>query len=202
MGIFLLLALAVLAIASLYVQQRYSHRIYSVSAVPSSPVAIVFGAGLVANGQPSPILADRLETAIVLYKAGKTKKLLVSGDNFLRYHDETRAMKRYLVDRGVPVKDIVSDFAGLSTYDTCYRAKEVFGVDRAILVTQRFHMPRALYIATSMGILADGVPANEQRKVRLTYVVREILSRSLAIVMVVVRPRPHFIGDKQPITAS
>jgi SanA protein len=129
-------------------------------------VAIVFGAGLVANGQPSPILADRLDTAAYLYQMGKTKKLLVSGDNYLRYHDETRAMKRYLVDRGVSAKDIVSDFAGLSTYDTCYRAKEVFGVERAILVTQRFHMPRALFIAGGLGMVADGVPANEERKVR------------------------------------
>lgn len=129
-------AFLLVATASYYVRVRYSGRIYSPSRVPSAPVALVFGAGLGNRGRPSPLLAERLDTAVELYRAGKVQKVLLSGDNSVRWHDETQAMRRYTMDRGVPSEAVLKDFAGFSTYDSCFRAKAVFGVNRAILVTQ------------------------------------------------------------------
>ena len=104
---------------------------------------MVFGAGLETSIEPSPILAERLDVAVALYRARKVHALLVSGDSSDRRHDETKAMKRYAVERGVPESDVVEDPAGVSTYDTCYRARSVYGVNKALLVTQEFHLPRA-----------------------------------------------------------
>jgi SanA protein len=184
---------------SCYVRARFSTRIYRASQVPNAPVAIVFGAGLAHSGRPSPMLAERLDAAVELYRIGKVEKVLLSGDNSLRSHDETRAMRRYAVDRGLPPDAVLRDYAGFSTYDSCYRAAAVFGVRRAILVTQGFHLPRALFIANSLGVDADGVAADDSRFGPLIYEWRELLSRPLALVMVVARPPPRFLGDKAPM---
>ena len=174
---------------SVYVDRRYADRIAGPADVPSAPVAVVFGAGLAPNSEPSVVLAERLDMAIALYRAHKVSKLLVSGDNSERYHDETGVMRRYALEQGLPPGDVLSDRAGVSTYDTCLRARQVFGVERAILVTQRFHLPRALYIANSVGIDASGVPADGQRpQDDLTYAARELLSRPWAFALVLLRP--------------
>lgn len=182
----LLAGLGLLA-ASYYVEYRYADRIVVAQAAPEAPVALVFGAGL-SGQEPSVLLAQRLDTAIGLYRAGKVRRILVSGDASERYHDESGAMMRYTVERGVPPADVDIDVAGLSTYDSCARAKDVFGVERALLVTQRFHLPRALFIARSLGIDAYGVAADEGRGAPVQYVLRELLSRPLALVMVLARP--------------
>jgi len=174
--------LAVFLLSSLYVQRRYSSQLRSILTVPETPVAIVFGAGLAADQVPSPMLAERLDTAIALYRAGKVKKLLVSGDTSDRYHDETSAMLRYATSQGLPKADLLADFAGFSTYDTCVRAKDAFGVDSATLVSQEFHLPRALYIANSLGIHAYGVAADRGSSLR--YGIREVISRPLAMATV------------------
>jgi SanA protein len=137
-------------------------------------------------------LAERVDAALELYRAGRVQKLLLSGDNSVRWHDETQAMRRYAVDRGLPSDAVLKDFAGFSTYDSCFRAKAVFGVDRAILVTQGFHLPRALYIANSLGIESDGVAADSGAAGPLLYESREFLSRALALAMVLIRPKPSF----------
>ena len=191
-------ALSILAL-SLHVQGKYQDRMFSAASVPPAPVALVFGAGLSLNGVPSPILAERLITAINLYKAGKVRKLLVSGDNATRAHDETKAMRRFAILRGVPSAAVVGDYAGFSTYETCFRAKAIFGVSRAILVTQRYHLPRALFVANSLGIDADGVAAGENSLAPSHYRLREFLSRAWAAVMVWVRPKPHFLGPPETI---
>lgn len=126
-------------------------------------VAIVFGAGVLSDGQPSPILADRIITAVELYRAGRIKKILMSGDNRFENYNEPAAMKQAAIKQGVPETDIIEDFAGRRTYDTCYRAKEIFGVERAILVTQQFHLARALYLCQNMGIDAYGISANRRQ---------------------------------------
>jgi vancomycin permeability regulator SanA len=191
-------ALAVL-LASFYVEHRYEDRIVSAGSVPTAPVALVFGAGLASNQSPSPLLAERIDTAISLYRAGKVRKLLVSGDNSDRSHDETRAMRRYAMSHGVPTQDVIGDYAGLSTYDSCFRARAIFGVARATLVTQRFHLARALFIANALGIDAFGVAADEATSKRSPYALREFLSRPLALALVVTRPDPRFLGDREPI---
>ena len=188
--------------ASAFVELRWRDRALPSSRSPEAPVALVFGAGLLSADEPSPVLAERLDAAIALYRANKVRKLLVSGDNSDRRHDETRAMKRYVVERGVPPGDVVSDFAGFSTYDSCYRAREIFGVKRALLVTQDFHLPRALYIANGLGIDAWGVAADEGRTESGTYELRELWARPLALAMVLFRPEPRLMGPRLPIEAG
>ena len=113
---------------------------------PAAPAAIVFGAGLWRDGSPSPVLQDRVATAADLYFSGKVKKILMSGDNRFIYYNEPGAMKKFALSLGVPEEDIVLDYAGRRTYDTCYRARAIFGLKEAILVTQSFHLPRALIL--------------------------------------------------------
>src|SRR5512142_2280048 len=135
-------------------------RIYDVASTPSAPAAVVFGAGLTRTGEPTAILKDRVETAAKLYFSGKVQKLLMSGDNRTLYHNEPEAMRQYAMKLGVPSSAIVLDYAGRRTYDTCYRAKATCGLDPALLVTQGFHLPRALFLCNALGLKAAGVEAN------------------------------------------
>ena len=183
---------------SLYVEKRYEDRILPRTRVPAMPVALVYGAGLAPGGVPSPVLAQRLDAAIALHAAGKVDALLLSGDNSDRFHDETRAMARYVLERGVPASAVEEDKAGLSTYDSSVRAHTVFGVRRAVLVTQRFHLTRALYIANSVGIDAWGVAADEGRPGTRRYLLREGLSRVLALGMVLGGASPRYPSGRVP----
>ncbi len=161
-----MLALAVVLVSGVaaliwgWIQWRYDKLVVEVADAPVRPVAIVFGAGIRPGGRLSPMLADRMDTAIALYRAGKVRKLLVSGDNRFANYDEPTAMYNYAVARGIPAEDVVRDFAGRRTYDTCYRANHIFGVRDALLVTQRFHLPRAIFTCRSLGVDALGVSAD------------------------------------------
>ncbi len=172
------------------VRASYEDRIVPLEQAPSAPVALVFGAGLARGSVPSPVLAQRLDAAIALWRQGKVQLVLVSGDQTKPFHHETRAMRRYLLEHGVPESAVQGDEAGLSTYDSCLRASTVFGAKRAILVTQRFHLTRALFIANSVGIDAWGVAADEGRPTPWRYQVRETLSRVLALAMVLLKVEP------------
>jgi SanA protein len=124
---------------------------------PTPRVAVVFGASVYGNGDLSPILADRVNTAIELYRAHKVDRILVSGDARHRSYNEPKAMYEYLISHAVAPKDVIVDTSGRSTYETCLRAKEVFGLKRAVLVSQGFHLSRALYIANQLGLEAVGM---------------------------------------------
>ena len=138
--------------------------------VAPAPVAIVLGAGLKSDGTPSDVLRDRLRVAADLYHAGKVRYLLVSGDNSTTNYDEPTSMLNHLVNEGsVPSQVIFRDFAGRRTYDSCARAREIWGVDHAIIVTQTFHLPRALFLCAGQGIQVQGVSATLQPYVRDTY---------------------------------
>jgi vancomycin permeability regulator SanA len=176
--------------ASAYVGQADAERIVRAASAPHAPVALVFGAGLESGSEPSPVLAERLDAAIALFRAGTVEKLLVSGDSSDRHHDEARAMQRYAVEHGVPPSAVLEDPAGSSTYDSLYRAKLSYGVERAILVSQEYHLPRALFVARRLGIEAWGVAADEGKPTRASHELRELLHRPLALVMVAVRPEP------------
>ncbi|MFN0121829.1 MAG: vancomycin high temperature exclusion protein [Blastocatellia bacterium] len=146
---------------------RYDQRLVTptraeTSAWPAPRVAIVFGAGVYSDGSPSPMLEDRVRTAATLYAAGKVDRILVSGDNREASYNEPRAMRDALLERAVAAEHIILDYAGRSTYETCLRARDIFGVRRALLVTQEFHLPRALYLANSLGIEAWGVIADRR----------------------------------------
>jgi SanA protein len=147
----------------IYVRLKTQSRIYRTAAdAPEAPVAIVFGAGLYRDGTPMPVLADRVATAVDLYKAGKVRKLLLTGDNRFPEYNEPEAMRRYAISLGVPEADLVSDYAGRRTYDSCYRARYIFQVKKAILVSQEFHLPRAVYLCDQLGIDSTGVAADRR----------------------------------------
>ncbi|MCE9670981.1 YdcF family protein [Myxococcus stipitatus] len=188
----LLAGLTSLLVLSYLVRVSYEERIVPLPEAPEAPIALVFGAGLAPGAVPSPVLAQRLDMAMALWRAGKVQAVLVSGDEVKPFHHETRAMRRYLLERGLPEVAVLGDEAGLSTYDSCLRAHGVFGARRALLVTQRFHLPRALFIANSVGIDAWGVAADEGRPTPWRYTVREMLSRVLALGMVALRVEPVY----------
>ena len=183
-----------------WVDQRYKRRIYALADVPPRKVAIVFGAGITADGRPTTALADRVWTAAQLYQAGVVEKLLFSGDNRTVDYNEPEAMRRYALAQGVPEADIVLDYAGRRTYDTCYRAGYIFGVKDAILVTQWFHLDRALYICDRLGIDAVGVAADRRdyRAARFWWL-RELAAVTRAwFDLNVLRPTP-VLGKEEPI---
>ncbi len=177
-------------------------RIYQPAGAPSRPVAIVFGAGLWRDGSPTPVLKDRVATAADLFFAGKVEKLLMSGDNRFVDYNEPRAMQKYAMELGVPESAIVLDYAGRRTYDTCYRARDIFGVTEAILVTQNFHLPRALYTCNQLGVNSIGVSADRQKYSREPYLwwnLRE-LPATLAAIWEVHFSRPlPILGKPEPI---
>jgi vancomycin permeability regulator SanA len=125
--------------------------------VPSTPVALVLGAQVYPSGTPSPFLAGRLDLAKRLYDAGLVEVVLVSGDNMAREYNEPDAMRGYLLDAGVPADKVVADYAGFDTYDSCSRARRIFGVDRLTVVTQGYHLPRAVATCRALGLDVVGV---------------------------------------------
>ena len=195
-------AAAVVTATRLYTEITARQAIYPVETVPQAPVAIVFGAGLRRDGTPQPVLQDRVAAAVDLYKAGKVKKLLMTGDNRFVDYNEPGAMGEYAISLGVPAEDIVLDYAGRRTYDSCYRARDIFGVSQAILVTQRFHLPRALYLCRSMGLSVTGVSADrrEYRKSSLfSWNVRELAATLVAVLEInLTHPLP-VLGSLEPI---
>lgn len=194
-------ALVVLGISEWVMDAYTQNRVFDVDQAPKERIAIVFGAGLNRNGTPSPVLRDRVEVAVQLYKAGKVDKLLMSGDNRFIYYNEPAAMHDYAVKLGVPNADIVLDYAGRRTYDTCYRARFIFGVHEAVLVTQGFHMPRALYTCNQLGVTSVGVPATRGYGSRwnLVWYTREVPAKAMALWDVwVARPLP-VLGKPEPI---
>lgn len=166
------------------------------------PVAIVFGAGLSWDGSPSPVLRDRIRTAVDLYNQGKVKKLLLSGDNQYIDYNEPGAMQEYALELGVPADDIVLDYAGRRTYDTCFRANAIFNVDSAFLVTQRFHLPRAIFLCNQFGIEALGINADlrEYSNYSLRYWnFREIFATTSALWDVWFKKPIPVLGEELPI---
>jgi SanA protein len=177
----------------------------STEAVPAEAeprVAIVLGAGLARGGRPSTVLYDRVATAVDLYRAGRVSKLLLTGDNRFVEYNEPEVMRETARQMGVPDADLVLDYAGRRTYDSCYRAREIFQVHRAVVVTQEFHLDRALYLCKAMGIDAIGVPADRRsypRSAAAWWSLREIPATASAWLDVnVLHPRP-VLGEKLPI---
>lgn len=201
-GLLIGLGMVALGLSRIITLLNAEPRLYAIEDSPYSRVAIVFGAGLRGDGSPTLVLRDRVETAARLYFAGKVDKLLMSGDNSTAYYNEPKAMADYAVRLGVPAAAIVLDYAGRRTYDTCYRAKAIFGIEHAILVTQSFHLPRALYICQALGIDAAGVPASEynyRRSLLFFWNLRELPATLTALLDVhFFKPLP-ILGDPEPI---
>ncbi len=180
-------------------------RITKIEDSQSAPVAIVFGAGLQRNGSPSPLLEDRIVTAAQLYFNGKVEKLLLSGDNRFPDYNEPGAMKTFALQLGVPENAIVLDFAGRRTYDTCFRAKAIFEVTKAILVTQNFHLSRAIFLCSKMDIEVTGVNADRRKYESGSFFIweaREVLAISAALLDIYVFKPIPVLGNKEPIFPS
>lgn len=146
-----------------YIKWQFADHHYSIADVPPRPVAIVFGAQVRPNGRLSAMLADRVKTGVTLYQQGKVERLLMSGDHLTAHYNEPDAMRRYAIELGVPPEDVLLDYGGLRTYDTCYRAQHLYTIDSAILVTQEFHLDRALWVCQTLGIDSVGVAADVMR---------------------------------------
>ncbi|MBR3199941.1 MAG: YdcF family protein [Mogibacterium sp.] len=161
---------------------------------------LVLGCAVWANDEPSPMLRDRLDTAIALYKAGVAPKLLLSGDNSIVEYSEPDCMLKYTLAQGVPPEDIFLDYAGFSTYESVYRSHAVFMADRLIVVTQKYHLFRALKACEALGIKAKGVASNQQKYAGRYYrEAREVLARDKDFFKGMTRAKPTFLGDEIPV---
>jgi len=198
----LLLVIFVLLVPRFVTAWKTRRLVYTVENSPVSAVAIVFGAGLWRDGSPTPVLRDRVITAANLYFAGKVNKLLLSGDNSYLDYNEPGAMRSFALELGIPEDSLVLDYAGRRTYDTCYRARDIFGIHQAILVTQTFHLPRALYTCNALGVSSVGVAADQRvyRTESLAYWnLRELPATLVALWEVhISRPLP-ILGEPEPI---
>ncbi|MGW0247481.1 SanA/YdcF family protein [Nocardia goodfellowii] len=179
-----------------WVRYQASGREYAAAAVPATDVAIVFGAQVYDDGQPSPYLAARLDIGRQLLESGKVRALLLTGDNGRRTYDEPEAMRRYLVGKGVPAAKIALDYAGFDTYQSCVRAHKIFGVRQAIVVTQDFSVPRTVALCRAAGIETAAVADHSQphEGVWIKCWVRDQIAATKAVWEMATEPDPKFLG--------
>ncbi len=209
-GGLLMLVMPIGAVAALRGYSAWAARdqTYTLQTVPERPVAIIFGAWVMNNEHPSAMLADRIKMGAALYHSGKAQVLLLTGDNHVDSYNEPEAMRQYALSLGVPDSALVLDYAGFRTYDSCYRARDVFKLTRAILVTQAFHLDRALLICNGLGIDAVGVSADVMRptgyswRSLLVSELREYPSTALSVLDLMRGKQPAFLGDPLPIVVE
>ena len=205
------IAAAVLLIAAYainaYVIDVTSQQLISLEAASASEeksdCILVLGCGVRPDGTPSDMLEDRLKTGIALYKAGAAPKILMSGDHGRNNYDEVNIMKKYAIANGVPSEDIFMDHAGFSTYESLYRAKEIFNVKSTVIVTQKYHIFRALYIANAFGIKAFGVSSDLRAYRGQKYnEQREMLARNKDFLTCIIKPKPTYLGEAIPVSGN
>lgn len=198
-------AALILTATNFYFTGAYSDRIVGIEEIGEKhfDCVIVLGAGVYSDKTPTPMLKDRLDTAIRIYKEGKTDKILMSGDHGTKFYDEVNVMKSYAVEKGIPPEDVFMDHAGFSTYESMYRAKEIFEIKTAVAVTQKYHLYRAVYDGMKLGIDVYGVPT--QKRVyggEIYYEARETLARFKDMIICVFKPEPKFLGEKIPVSGN
>lgn len=183
------------------IASTWGHIYYNISDVPKAQVVMILWASVYSNGTLSRVLQDRANTAIMIWRSGKADRILISADNSSSHYDETRTIRKYLISKGVSTGAIFQDFAWFDTYDSMYRARSIFQVQSLIISTQKFHQPRAVYLARSMGIDAVGVIADSyiyRDDLRNNF--REFFARIKAYVDVLLWSSPKFWGEQIPIT--
>lgn len=164
---------------------------------------LVLGCEVRPDGSLSPMLKDRLDRGIELYKIGVAPKVIVSGDHGQDHYDETNAMKQYMIDNGVPSEDIFMDHAGFATYDSMYRAKYIFGVKKCLVVTQEYHLYRAMYIGNALGMETYGAAAAKTNYYgQLGRDFREYLARNKDFVKCIIKPQSTYLGDSIPVSGN
>ncbi|MBQ9071889.1 MAG: YdcF family protein [Bacilli bacterium] len=202
--ILLILVLAVLGING-YIKSSAKNQIISVeesSNLEDIDCIIILGAGIWGD-KPSPMLEDRLLQGIELYNNNVSTKIIMSGDHGREEYDEVNIMKEFAIEKGVPSENIFMDHAGFSTYESIYRAKEIFEADKIVIVTQKYHLYRALHIANSLGIEAYGVGADPRQYVGAMYrEIREILARNKDFVKCLFKPEPTYLGETIPVSGN
>lgn len=201
----LLVGLCVLGI-NLYVKSSVADRIVTVEKAKdlNADCIIVLGAGLRPDGKPTWMLEDRVKVGDELYKKGASHKIIMSGDHGKQSYDEVNAMKKYAKNEGVPSKDIFMDHAGFETYDTMYRARDVFGAKKVIIVTQQYHLYRAMYAAKKLGLDAYGVSATKRKYDNKQWIrdMREWLARVKIFGKCITKPKPKYLGKKIDLKGS
>lgn len=190
------------AIYANFIIIQYNQGIYSSAEnIQEMPVALVFGGGMMDNGDQTPMQYDRVEAGVELYKQGKVQKVMMTGDDGRRVASEVQAMKEQAIARGVPEGDIIVDPAGLRTYESCYRAKEIYGITHAIGVSQNFHLPRIIYFCYRQGINIIGYSADKRNyDYQMKMEVREVLARVKGWwQQEITKPDPQYLGEKQSV---
>ena len=204
-AVMLAVSLAAVLLIDGYVRISVSDRILDKEEAASldADCILVLGASVRPGGIPSDMLRDRLDTGIELYKLGASDRFLMSGDHAEVYYDEVNAMKNYAKDAGVDSSVIFMDHAGLSTYESMYRAKEIFGVEKVVIVTQEYHLSRAVYDAKALGIDAYGVASDQHVYQNMLWNhTREFMARNKDFFYCIVKPEPTVLGEKIPITGN
>lgn len=185
-----------------YVEQVGLNFILNIKEIPTVDAILVLGAYVLPDGTASSMLNDRLNEGYELYEQGKAPKILVSGDHGRKDYDEVNAMKNFLMNKGVPGRDIFMDHAGFSTYESVYRARDIFRVQKVIIVTQEYHLMRAVFLAREMGLEAYGAASDKHDygQVMAYYKLREIAARNKDFLWAkVLKPKPTFLGDSIPV---
>ena len=200
----MVLAIILLVWANVAVRTSGGNTAISVESIQTQPVGIILGAKAYKDGALSAMLADRVNEGIALYRAKKIQKLLLTGDHGTVGYDEVNAMKAYVMAAGVPERDIFTDHAGFSTYESLYRARDVFKIKRAVIVSQKFHLSRALYIARSLGLQTKGLAADlrDYGVYNKQSTFREYFANLKAFWQVKTGAKPTFLGPAIPITGD
>lgn len=188
-----------------YVQRTGSKYVSKLEEAPQSDAILALGAYVFPNGILSPILNDRLDQAYALYRKGKAGKIIVSGDHGNKSYDEVNSMKKYLVGKGVPPEDVFMDHAGFNTYESVYRARDIFQVKKVIIVTQEYHLLRAVFIARELGLEVCGVASdlNNYGEVMTIYKLRETAARNKDFFLArVLKLEPTFLGEIIPVSGD
>jgi SanA protein len=204
-GVLLLIAgIIVVFLINIYILKTSENYIFQeIRDLPQTQAALVLGAMVYSNGEMSDIFADRVITARELYSAGKVDKLIISGDHGQNGYDEVNVAKEYLLKNEVAPQDIFLDHAGFDTYDSIYRAKEIFQIESMVVVTQEFHVPRAVYIGNALNIETYGYIADRQEYLAASYnFLRESLARIKAFLNVIFHSSPKYSGKEIPITGD
>lgn len=197
----LLIGIAAVSL-SVYMVKTTEKSIFTADTFKNSEKAdcvLILGAG-VKDGKPKPMLRDRLLTGIELYKSGAAKKIIMSGDHGRADYDEVNVMRAFALEQGVKAEDIFLDHAGFSTHDSVYRAKNIFGAENIIIVSQKYHLYRALYIAKKLDVKAAGVSADlNTYGGQLKRDIREIIARDKDFFKCIIKPKAQIMGDKIPL---
>ena len=203
-GLFLfgILSVAIINFYMISYADRYTITEEEASDIADIDCIMVLGCGVYQNN-PTPLLEDRLKRGVAVFQTGVSPKILMSGDHGQENYDEVNVMKQYSLDQGIPEKDIFMDHAGFSTYESMYRAREIFGIDKMIIVTQKYHLPRAVYLARKLGIEAYGIASDYRNFGGQFYRdCREVLARVKDFFVAIIQPDPTYLGEAIPISGN